>query len=698
MFSARHLVRSRAVGLAAVGAMLIGGLTLSSAEASTPSEGTVSDTATTATWSGGPFAVPNVTAEASGTPDCTVPSSCDDFTLHVSTPAGYGDTHQLVVKVGWPQTAADFDVYVLDAAGNTVATAASSADPEQVTLPTTTADYTVRVVPFAPLGQSYDATATLSTKPANPAPGTDTPPGFATYAAPASFSGANDAGEPSIGTNWKSGATMYQSGLSTAKVTFDDTTSPATASWTDVSASATNGCPQGSTTSLDPILFTDHETGRTFESQLSGVDSLTCYTDNDGASWSPSQGGGIPSGVDHQTVGGGHFSANGLGALPVSTYPNAVYYCSQDIATAFCAASRDGGTTFGAGVPTYSLLDCGGLHGHVKVAPDGTVYLPNKGCGSDQAAIVSTDNGTTWTIEHVPGSTPGDSDPSIGVGSNGTVYFGYTGADGKPGIAVSHDQGKTWEHNQTVGTEFGISNAVFPTVVAGDDDRASFAYLGTPTGGNYQDAANFTGIWHLYVDTTYDGGQTWVTSDATPNDPVQRGSICTAGTTCGNDRNLLDFIDMTIDDHGRVEVAYADGCIDACVSDPSQNNHDAYTTIARQSSGKTLFAQYDPAVTNVTLSSLDVTRQTDGSLLATMLVKNTGNQPVTGVSTQVLDGRKQVGLSDPLTLAAGASRTITVGWRTSNALTHTVTAVTDPQNTVAESDESDNKLQQTVRR
>ena len=121
-------------------------------------------------------------------------------------------------------------------------------------------------------------------------------------------------------------------------------------------------------------------------------------------------------------------------------------------------------------------------------------------------------------------------------------------------MAVSRDQGKTWTDRQTVGTEFGIQNAVFPTVVAGDDDRASIAYLGTPTGGNYQDNANFHGVWHLYVDTTYDGGKTWVTSDATPNDPVQVGSICTGGTTCGDDRNLLDFIDVTTDDHGRVEV------------------------------------------------------------------------------------------------------------------------------------------------
>ena len=73
-------------------------------------------------------------------------------------------------------------------------------------------------------------------------------------------------------------------------------------------------------------------------------------------------------------------------------------------------------------------------------------------------------------------------------------------------------------------------------------------------------------------EVTYDGGKTWVTSDATPNDPVQRGSICTGGTTCGDDRNLLDFIDVTIDNHGRVEVGYADGCTGACVTDTDEQN------------------------------------------------------------------------------------------------------------------------------
>ncbi|MDT4926428.1 MAG: hypothetical protein QOG01_4141 [Pseudonocardiales bacterium] len=581
-------------------AALIGIATLSLASAvaatgSTPSSGTLTDISAPLTWTGGPFVVANVSAQT-GSVNCTAPQSCDDYALTVSTPAGFGDTNNLKIQVSWPNKAADFDVYVLDPAGNIVGTAASSADPETVILPPTSSTYTVRVVPFAPLGQSYSASASMVATPNNTPPASTAPaPKLANYGAPESLTDAHNAGEPSIGNAFTTGSSFYQSYVSTYKVVFNDAVTPPAATWSDVSATSANGCPQGSTTSLDPILYTDATTGRTFESQLSGVDSLTCYTDDEGATWHPSQGGGIPSGVDHQTLGGGNFVA-GDPLNAANLYPRAVYYCSQDIATAFCALSRDGGTTFGAGVPVYNLLDCGGLHGHVVVAPDGTAYVPNKSCGGAQGLTTSSDNGKTWTVRTVPNSVPSDSDPAIGIGANGTVFFGYANGDGTPHVAVSHDKGQTWIRDFNVGAALGIKNVVFPTAVAGDDNRAAVSFLGTTTGGNYQDSANFHGVWHLYTAFTYDGGQSWVTVDDTPTDPVQIGSICTAGTTCGNDRNLLDFIGSTIDSHGRVEVAYADGCTGACATGGA-NNYDAYATIARQYDGLTLLSAYDPATT-----------------------------------------------------------------------------------------------------
>jgi len=636
--------------------------------------------------------VPNVTG-TSGTVTCG-PGLCDDFALHVSTPSGYGASHQLKVTVGWPVAAADFDIYLLDSAGNEVTSAASSSDPEVMLTAPTSGDYTVRVVPFAPAGQSYTATAALVDLPANPAPSTATPPTYSQYGAPETFKRAHDAGEPSIGNSHKTGSTFYQALFDTYKATWDDSSTPSKVSWADVSAKAANGCASGSTTSLDPIVFTDPSTGRVFESQLAGKTSLMCYSDNDGASWSPSQGGGLNSGVDHQTVGGGPYPASGVGPTPGSGYPNAVYYCSQDIADASCAASHDGGTTFGPAVPMYSLLECGGLHGHVKVAPDGTVYVPNKGCGGNQAVAVSEDGGTTWSVRKDPASTAGNSDPSVGIGANGTVYMGYQAADGTPRVSVSRDKGKTWTDDQNVGKAAGIQNTVFPAVVAGDDDRASFSFIGTTTAGNYQDASSFKGEWHLFVSTTYDGGKSWVTVDTTPTDPVQRGSICTGGTTCGNDRNLLDFMDATVDGSGRTLVGYADGCTGACAAPGGAQNFDAYATIARQQSGLTLYAANDP-LPNLTPTALS-TSKSKGAIYPMATMTNTGAGTAKGATMQlVVDGVSQ-GTTTAVSLAPGASQTVTFPGLLLAKGSHTILVVCDPVNSVRESNESDNKRSLTI--
>ena len=689
MLGIRH-VRRRFLLTAALGAaVLVVPAAQPWADAADPSEGSISDSATTVSWAGGPFVVPNVSGNVTD-PVCPASAVCDDFTLHVSTPPGYESGHQLSISVAWPNSAADFDLYVLDSAGAVVGTSASSADPELVLLPPNSGDYTVRVVPFAPLGQSYTATATLTSTPVPPPPATIAAPAYRNYAAPASMPDQHNAGEPSIGVNFDTGSVMYQSYLSTYRVLFDAGNN---ATWTNRTANATNGCVVGDTTSLDPILFTDRRTGRTFESQLAGATSLTCYTDDDGLTWFPTEGAGIPAGVDHQTIGGGPSSEDPFAAL--STYPGAVYYCSQDIADASCAVSRDGGTVFGPPVPIYNLTQCGGLHGHVKVDPSsGAAYVPNKGCGADQAVVVSEDTGSTWAVRQVPGATPGSSDPSVGIGSNGTLYFGFQGSDNHAGVAVSHDHGKTWQHLQDVGAQLGVKNIVFPAVVAGDDDRAAFAFLGSKTGGNYEDAANFHGVWHLYIATTIDGGVSWKTVDATPTNPVQRGSICTGGTTCGEDRNLLDFMDVTVDPQGRVLVGYADGCTGTCATSGGTQNFDALATIARQTAGPRLFAAADPKP-DLTMGNLTAGRS-GSTVTLKATVTNRGSARATNVQVAFYRGTTWLGTSGAISVAAGKSATVTVKTTALPRGRQTVTTVADPKDRVAESNETNNRFSRKV--
>jgi hypothetical protein len=494
--------------------------------------------------------------------------------------------------------------------------------------------------------QPYSGTLTIETSSnASPPPPSPTPtpvptpvipyvPRYYNYVAGTSL--GEGAGEPTIGYNLNTKRAMYIAGLQTLQVTFPESIMPVgsipeagPADWKDVSFITTR------TRSLDPILFTDQGTGRTFVSQLNdvtqvysatgngltliGLNSLMAYSDDDGASWTPAQLNPPDGSYDHQTVGGGPYPA-ALSALanPINK-GSAVYYCAQAGLTAYCSRSDDGGLNFGKAMPLYAAISvggtaaCGGIHGHVKVAPDGTVYIPNYSCGGKQGLIVSTDAGTTWTIRQVTGSLPpvaGILDPSVGIskdppepgGTSNTIYFSYVGK--QPGtvpaaevqdnhvyVAVSRDRGVTWDPPVDVGISVGVKNAVFPAAVAGDAKRAAVAFIGTNTTGNHE-AADFKGTWYGYVAHTYDGGRTWTTVNATPGGPVQREAcIWNEG---GNNpcRNLLDFNDAAVDEKGRVLFAYADGCVDGCETG-GPNSYTAKASIARQSGGKGLFAQYD---------------------------------------------------------------------------------------------------------
>lgn len=556
-----------------------------------PASGTVSEANSKVTWTG-------QVKTPTGDSNCGSANNagCDNFVVNFQAPsAGYGP-YLLEIKL---QPQGDWDMQVYGPGGNLLDGSGNSPGAlEIVTLINPSAgSYSVAAAPFAPLvgtdGNSYAASAELKHYVVNTAAqGSDTNISYHNFAATGNL--GNGAGEPSIGVNWKTGRAMFIALEQTLRVTFDDSTIPARATWEDKSFAWTN------LITMDPILFTDRTTGRTIVSQLvtpaaanslavlTDGCSLSAYTDDDGDTWVPDEGCGPPSGADHQSIGGGPFHDPLPRELPAPAYAHAVYYCAQSGVTAYCSRSDNGGLTYGPGVPAYTS-ECSGLHGHPMVAPDGTVYVPNRSCGGKQGVVVSENNGLTWSVRTVPDSIQGAMDPGVAIGAGGTVYFGYQNGDGRANVAVSTDKGFTWTKSKDIGAAFGINNSAFPRVLAGDDDRAAFAFLGTPTAGPFQ-ASSFTGEWHLYIAHTFNSGQGWTTIDATPTDPVQRGCIWMQGGSnpC---RNLLDFMGSAVDKEGRVLIGYADGCINC--TGPS-NSHASKATIARQVNGRRLFAAYDP--------------------------------------------------------------------------------------------------------
>jgi len=586
---------------------------------------------------------PNVNMESS----CVENVTCETFTLTVTGTKTNWTNQRVQVQLKWTNSANEYDIYIHQGANtNTSGMGAdsgtlvtSAANGPGLTNQTAFIDvsqwgtgvFTVHIAsdltPIATDTYAGKATAVPET-PAPPPPAPqDTGPkiGYENFEAPgilvpgsATSSGAitveyqgRGAGEPSIGVNWLStsnsvgGMTNFQSDLETLFVSWDESCSPTTpkATWVDRRA------PTSLFIDSDPIGFTDRQTGRVFAAELTLL-SPTCktsFTDNDGAMWTPSQGSGLASAVDHETIGGGPYHAPLNLNPPTPAYPHAVYYCSQDIAAALCSRSDDGGLTFGPSIAIYNLTACGGLHGHVKVAPDGTVYVPNRGCGTDSAVVVSQDNGVTWAVRTVQNAsvtnTAASDDPAVGIDNNGVVYFLGALNGTAAMVATSSDQGQTWSDIFDVGAVYGLKNIAFPAAVAGDAGRAAVAFYGATGGIGDSNADGFTGVWHLYVAHTFDGGAHWTTTDATPTLPMQRMGLLRGGGG-PMDRNLLDFFDITIDRDGRVQVGYVNGCSGGpCSQAPvnadgstsvTGNAYTATASIARQSSGRRMIAAKDP--------------------------------------------------------------------------------------------------------
>lgn len=669
------------------GPVLIGPKAQPSPAAPSPAGDTLSTAHRAITYTDSTGAPLNPTPIATGTPTCGPSNAlCSVFNLTIDPSINSLSGYQISIQWQWAVSTVDYDWFVEDSTNTVIAKNQSTADPSTIILPTTIAPGTYKLIGTLSTGAPISYTGTITLQPASSGtagicgpPANCTPPRYQNYSAGAGQ--ADDAGEPSLGVDWNpnnpalrhdkvntGGVAFFTSGPHEWRVNFDDCSSPAVNLWEDVSFLTDQQFVLS-----DPIGFVDHYTsqplgiadtppktgGRVFGLDLIGGqgNSLGGYTDDDGATSNPGGNGGAGAGPDHETLGGGPYSGTppATASYPAAagTTKTAIYYCSQNIvAEAQCSRSDDGGVTFGPGVPIFNPTQCtGGIHGHVKVAPDGTVYVPNSSCGTTgtTGVAVSTNNGLTWTENNVIGSTS-TQDPSVGIGQNNvgkpvgnlsgtnTVYLGYTDGDGHAKVVHSGDRGANWSTPVDVGAPFGVTHAVFPVVVAGDDTRAAFAFLGTGNGIStdangcdpYGATLNCANIWHLYVSTTYDGGTNWITVDATPNDPVQTGVVCLQGTTCAAGRNLLDFNDFAIDREGRGLVGYADGCVN-CANTFNAQSGASHGTVTRQSGGRRLFAHFDPVEPAVPATPQLVSANRNGiGADIVWLEPDNGGSPITG--------------------------------------------------------------------
>lgn len=366
------------------------------------------------------------------------------------------------------------------------------------------------------------------------------------------------------------------------------------ATWTDVSGSLAPPIDN------DPYLWVDTATDRVFRvNMLNLVCTQIGFTDDGGASWiqNPVDCGPLPVN-DHIKLGTGPWTSAGYGAVgqerPV--YDQAVYFCYNKLAGAFCYTSFDGGLTFPIGGLVAGLAStAAGLHGAIETAPDGTVYVPPR--TSNPSVLFSKDHGLTWQSRTMGGDA-GTPDPrknsEAATDTESNAYHVWIGADFGLYMSRSTDSGLTWDTRSTRISPDNLGSTTFPHIDAGDPGRIAIAYLATPDHNGNPHTAPDDARYHLYVTfslNALDDDPQFTTVRAT-TDPVQIGSICIDSGDCvGGNRNLLDFNDMHIGPDGRVYIAYADGCTGACATHATPT-----PSLSRSGLGSVAILEFGPSL------------------------------------------------------------------------------------------------------
>lgn len=439
-------------------------------------------------------------------------------------------------------------------------------------------------------------------------------------------------GEPTLGVT-RTGAVFY------ASIDFDQAGGalPRTvyyrsvddgASWEDYGphvAYTVNTHP----TSFDPYVYTDPSTGRVFAMDMGPhvACNKVSWSDDDGVTWVTREGACPLPVADHPSLFAGP-KVGPLGAAAPATgaggYPNNVYLCSNQIADVQCSLSPDGGITWLPSQPVFMGVDvgeftedpqsldwlCGALtgHGHASFV-DGTVFVGRGYCGVPMVAT-SHDGGLNWNQVVISGDPDHyigyEHDVSIGTDLAGNAYAFWAGMqDSRVYLSVSQDQGRTWSEPRDV-TAPGVTAVKLPSLVAGDEGRIAFQYIGSTTPSGWGIHFNETledelrnATWNAYVGISLDAHTADYTVATTmvndPAKPLKRGDCW---DRChGDDGGLYDFLDLDMDPMtGTLWSALVDVCTGECdrPGADAETHQKAMGTVARQVGGPRLLSQPFP--------------------------------------------------------------------------------------------------------
>ena len=623
---------------------IAGALVLPSAYGATPSSGTVSVGSPAVSWTG-----PAFTASTAGPSDaqCTAPAvppvpggHCDDFSLTVDIPTTYWNTHAGGVQIdltGVPP-AEDFDLYVYDKDGNEVATSGlpGSVESALVTCASIAASpYKVRAVYFLTVDEGaglpgYEATAQLVSGEGScagePTGGPATFVNGALTFAPATVTSAHFLGaEPQVTierrmpysstsaainpnrifVDWplSSRSAIGQlnrslDGGDSFRLLFDRTcanrsrpnclTGGGGDTENDVNLAAGHVFFADQEVLANEALATSFDHGDSFIVQTAASNGTTgtdrqwiAATDN---AFSLPTGGPIEGFLVYHVVPQQYIQAIDASGAPI---PQPVGQLTNVGQSGQLRVDNN------ASSPGHGWI----YQPHVGFSPGGTFV----GTGpSDGYALP-----TNWHDNQVSsGSTTSFPWVAIDAGGNayivwdngGVVWYSYSAIRDKANDPTQGGRpGTKWSPKVRVSLP-EVGSAVFPEVTAGDAGRIGVTYVGTTDFTGQPDDAGETVRWHTYAAVIPDAlaVQPTVNTGLVTHRVMHVGNVCTSGTTCattGKDRSLLDMIDISFDEQGRLGIITMDNNSNGFhAAPPAGEDEGPFAHFTKQTSGMSVLA------------------------------------------------------------------------------------------------------------
>jgi hypothetical protein len=244
-----------------------------------------------------------------------------------------------------------------------------------------------------------------------------------------------------------------------------------------------------------------------------------------------------------------------------------VYHLTHQIPLGLVVSkSIDGGVTYPISTVAATPVDQTGC-----VCPPGTLIAEGGSTLglSDKVGFVyatstggvkfarSTNGGLTFTNVNVGPATSGDTGAAFPVVANGSggkltaAWLENNAGSSVIKLAQSSDWGATWSAPRTL-VSGGAS--VYPWVAA-QGSKVAVSLYHTSTSGTSDTVPEGAQWFESYLEST-DGGATFSAIETVDPTVVKTGPICTGGTGCSGDRELLDFQSDTIDGQGKANLTW----------------------------------------------------------------------------------------------------------------------------------------------